>query len=159
MLSVFTNVVLRGWSRPLLSMVNLGWLNWDIIPEVVLYHGCLEIRMHVIPLYLGIDHQLEESVLSLKSITILEGHGISLLSVKILRWYRSIFLFRDSIWFHHHVVWFSSIVNHNVFNSANTSNGETRSNYVEGCGTVVLIRSYKVLLEWCVHVWDTGIKI
>ena len=41
--------------------------------------------MTVIPLYLGLDHKIGESVLSLKSRVSLELHGITLLSVKILR--------------------------------------------------------------------------
>ena len=121
--------------------------------------GSLEIRLPVMTLYLEIYHKLSESVLSLKSRVSLKGHGIPLLSVKILRWYQFMFRFRDPIFFHHHGVWFASNIKHNLLNSSSTSNGETRSNYVEGSGSVVLISSDEVFLKWCGHMWGIGIEI
>ena len=156
MLAGFTNGGLQGGLCPLLSMGKLGWVNWEIILLVVFHHGSL---LPVIPLFLGLGNQLRESVLSLKSRVSLEGHGITLLSVKILMWYQSLFWFRDPIFFHHHGVWFTSIIMHNVINSSSILNGDTRSNAVEGYGSLVLIQSEEVFLKWCGHVWGTGIKI
>ena len=85
MLDGLKNVGLQGRLCLLLSMGKLGRANWEIIPEVVLYRGSLERRLPVIPLCLILDFQLDKYDLSLKYRVILEGHGITLLSVKILR--------------------------------------------------------------------------
>ena len=80
MLDGFTNEGLYDGCRPLLSMGKLGWVNWEIIPVVVLYLGSIYSRLPVIPFYLGLNHQISESVIPLKSRVILEGRGIPLLS-------------------------------------------------------------------------------
>ena len=67
------------------------------------------------------------------------------------------FLFRDPICFHNHCVWFASILNHNVLNSASTLNGETRRNSIEGYGSLFLINSEKYLLNG-VDMWETQVS-
>ena len=140
-------------------MGKLGLVNWEIILAVVLYCGSTESQIHVITQYIGLDHQLGNVLLSIKSRVILKVHGIPLLSMNILRWYQSMFQFRDTICLHNHVVCFVSIFKHNSLNSSSTSDDATRRNVVEGSDSVVLTRSDKAIIKWWGHVWVTDIKI